>query len=122
GRDPFPKEIRFTTFTLKYNTMHWVTVEALGEHWERAKVHAVAATGNVSKRGIFLETANVRALTLHIPAEQAEGLRSISIDGEAAAEVGCAECAGGGEGVHVGAICAGADLSEPAESEEVCGD
>ena len=38
GRDPYPNKIRFTTYTLKYNQMKWVTIDALGEHWERANL------------------------------------------------------------------------------------
>ena len=31
-----PRKISFTTWTLAYNRMKWVTVDALGKHWERA--------------------------------------------------------------------------------------
>ena len=30
GRDPYPRKVRFTTWTLAYNRMKWVTVDALG--------------------------------------------------------------------------------------------
>ena len=40
GRDPYPRKVRFTTWTLAYNQMKWVTVDALGKHWERARVDA----------------------------------------------------------------------------------
>ena len=40
GRDETPKEVHFTTYTLKYNTQDWVTVNALQEHWQRADVRA----------------------------------------------------------------------------------
>ncbi len=29
GRDPYPREIKFTTWTLAYNRMKWVTIDAL---------------------------------------------------------------------------------------------
>jgi len=35
GRDPYPRKVRFTTWTLAYNQMKWVTVDTLGKHWER---------------------------------------------------------------------------------------
>ena len=35
-----PKEIRFTTWMLRYNKMFWLTVDAMGQHWERARVNA----------------------------------------------------------------------------------
>src|SRR5260370_467099 len=37
GRDPLPRRIRFTTWTLRYNRMLWVTVDGLERHWERAR-------------------------------------------------------------------------------------
>jgi len=33
GRDAYPRKVRFTTWTLAYNQMKWVTVDALGKHW-----------------------------------------------------------------------------------------
>jgi pimeloyl-ACP methyl ester carboxylesterase len=65
GRDPLPRTIHFTTWTLKYNRMHWVTIDALGEHWERARVDARIHRGDSA---IEVKTANVAALTLSMPA------------------------------------------------------
>ena len=81
GRNPVPNEIRFTTWTLRYNQMKWVTVDALGKHWERARVNAEI----VDKNSIKLTTQNVTALTLSMPAglcplEQAQSSK-ITIDG-----------------------------------------
>ena len=39
-----PGRIRFTTRTLRYNQMLWVTVDGLEQHWERARVDAIAIT------------------------------------------------------------------------------
>lgn len=64
GRDRLPRSVHFTTFTLKYNRMHWVTLDALGEHWERARVDAEI----VDDHTVQVKTANVRALTLNMPA------------------------------------------------------
>jgi acetyl esterase/lipase len=64
GRDRFPRDVRLVTYTLKYNRMSWVTIDALLEHWERAEVRArVAGASNVE-----LATENVTALTLDFPA------------------------------------------------------
>src|SRR3954462_3376004 len=38
GRDPMPKEIKFVTYTLRYNESGWLRVEGLEKHWERAEV------------------------------------------------------------------------------------
>ncbi|MBM3740552.1 MAG: hypothetical protein FJW39_32790 [Acidobacteria bacterium] len=64
GRDPYPDHIRFTTFTLRYNRMKWLIVDALGEHWERATVDA-RINGD---REIAITTRNVEALSLHFGA------------------------------------------------------
>lgn len=43
GLDPARKELRFVTWTLKYNRCHWLELLALGEHYERAEIIAKAA-------------------------------------------------------------------------------
>ncbi len=40
GRQTLPRKVRFTTWTLRYNRMHWVTVDSLAQHWEQAGVEA----------------------------------------------------------------------------------
>ncbi len=59
GRDPYPRKVRFTTWTLAYNRMKWVEVDALGRHWERARVDA-----EIGDDGVHVQTANVTAFTL----------------------------------------------------------
>ena len=61
GRSPVPNHIRFTTWTLRYNQMNWVTVDDLEEHWERARVDAQLDDDDNS---VKLTTKNVSALTL----------------------------------------------------------
>lgn len=60
GRDPYPEEIRFTTPTLRYNKMKWLTVDGLGEHWVPARVVAK----RVSPSEVQITTSNVTSLTL----------------------------------------------------------
>jgi hypothetical protein len=56
GRTPIPRKVRLATPTLKFNRQYWVTVDALGHHWEPARVDAIlkddhtveAATKNVT--------------------------------------------------------------------------
>ncbi|HCN77047.1 MAG TPA: hypothetical protein DIT13_07625 [Verrucomicrobiales bacterium] len=60
GRDRTPGEVRFTTWFLRYNQMHWVRVDAMREHWQRARVHALL-TGPAE---VTVKTENVAALTL----------------------------------------------------------
>jgi dienelactone hydrolase len=59
GKNPAPDELHFTTYTLKYNSMYWLRVDALGEHWSKARVD-----GDIRKNTISLKTTNVTALTL----------------------------------------------------------
>ena len=56
-----PKQIHFTTHTLRYNKMFWLTVEGLQKHWQRARVG-----GGVSPddKKIVLQTENVSRLRL----------------------------------------------------------
>jgi len=54
GRQQNPDTVHLTTYTLKYNRMHWVTLNAMGEHWKRARIDAVR-TGNKVK----IKTENV---------------------------------------------------------------
>jgi predicted peptidase len=60
GRDPYPRKIRFTTWTLAYNEMKWVRVDAMGREWERARVNAEID----GDRGVNVETANVTRFSL----------------------------------------------------------
>ena len=67
GREGLPEEIRFSTYTLKYNRMFWVTVTRLEEHWEQARVRARM---DASLNQIELETRNVTGLKFSIPPGQ----------------------------------------------------
>ncbi len=64
GREPFPLTVRFTTPTLRYNRMAWVRVDALGEHWEPARVDATCVADGDN---IVVSTKNVAAITFDIP-------------------------------------------------------
>jgi len=60
GRDAYPRKVRFTTWTLAYNRMKWLVIDALGQHWERARLDA-EITGDSA---VTLTTSNVTAFTL----------------------------------------------------------
>lgn len=62
GRDPLPRELRFTTWTLRYHKNSWLTVDALEEHWKQARVSASLLDDNT----VRVETENVAALTLEM--------------------------------------------------------
>ncbi len=49
GRNRVPHVVRFKTYTLRYNRMHWITVDALTEHWEPATISAAFTPPNSIK-------------------------------------------------------------------------
>ena len=72
-RNPFPARVRFTTYTLRYNSNHWIAVDGLDRHWERADVDAQWLPAEEMVR---VKTTNVSALTIEVPHE------SLVIDGQ----------------------------------------
>jgi hypothetical protein len=67
GSPRAPEEVRLTTFTLRYNRMDWVEINALEQHWEQSSVKARhGGTGTLS-----LETKGVSSLSLTPRAEWA---------------------------------------------------
>lgn len=98
GRKAEPPEIRFTTWTLRYNKMFWITIDAMDEEWQRARVNAkvdgntiTATTTNVTALSVTFESAVVpfptgTAPTLHIdddtirlPTVRADKLLTVSV-------------------------------------------
>ncbi|HEY1082609.1 MAG TPA: hypothetical protein VGE29_10125, partial [Prosthecobacter sp.] len=63
GRNRTPREIHFTTWFLRYNKMHWIQLDELGESWTRARVDAKIA----GEREVVITTENVTALSLDMP-------------------------------------------------------
>ena len=63
GRKPLAPHVHLTAYTLRYNQMKWVTIDALEKHWERADVDAQI----VDKGTIRVKTKNVTAFTLAFP-------------------------------------------------------
>ena len=63
GRNQIPRRVRFTTWTLRYNQMFWVTVQGMEKHWERARVEAEI----VDDHSVKIVTENVSELMLSMP-------------------------------------------------------
>ncbi|MCC6354918.1 MAG: hypothetical protein IT577_13600 [Verrucomicrobiae bacterium] len=76
GRDPEPKRVRFTTYTLVYPRMAWVEVEGLARHWDRADV-----TAEITADRIVATTRNVTALRLDPPSGHV-AIKKVVIDGQ----------------------------------------
>lgn len=64
GRERTPRQVRFTTWTLRYNNVAWLTVDGLGKHWERARIDASIE----SAARLRVEATNVSAFTISMPA------------------------------------------------------
>ncbi|MFZ2640726.1 MAG: prolyl oligopeptidase family serine peptidase [Verrucomicrobiia bacterium] len=58
-----PKHIRFATYTLRYNSCFWLSVNLLEKHYERADVDAQECDG----RRLVIKTRNVAQITLKNP-------------------------------------------------------
>lgn len=64
GLEHARKELRFVTWTLKYNRCHWLELLALGEHYERAEfVAKVADDGSVD----VSVAKNITSFAIHPP-------------------------------------------------------
>ena len=82
GRDRFPKQIKFETYTLRYNRSFWVTINEMQEHWTRARVEAELIGDDTIK----VKTEGVRDITFSFPAgkspfDPAKPATFIEIDG-----------------------------------------
>ncbi len=80
GREEYPREIRFVTYSLRYNRMKWILVDGLERHWDQARI-----TAKVGAESLTVKTSNVTALTLDFGAggaPYAQGVKPmVVIDG-----------------------------------------
>ncbi len=63
GTPAMPPKVHFTTYTLRYPTMKWITLDALEKHYERADIDAEL----VDEGGFRVKTKNVAAFTIALP-------------------------------------------------------
>ena len=63
GREWQPLDVDLTTYTLRYNRMHWLTAEGLEEHWTRGHITATLLSGEID-----VEADGVTDFTLSFPA------------------------------------------------------
>lgn len=64
GRPEMPARVRLVTHTLRYNSMEWVSLDALEEHWKRAEIDAELLGDGT----IRITTRNVAAFNIAPPA------------------------------------------------------
>jgi hypothetical protein len=63
GRDRVPRRVELVTFTLKYNRMHWLTIDGLNKHWEQAR-----AVAEIDADSIQVRCTNVTDFSLSFEA------------------------------------------------------
>jgi hypothetical protein len=72
-RDPKPRRVKLTTWSLKHNRAAWVIVDAMEEHYTRATVDADATSG------VIVKTTGVTGLSLDpLPV----GVLQVTVDGQ----------------------------------------
>jgi len=71
-----PDQIRFVTYTLRYNHDFWITVDGLQQQYDKAQVDA---TRDAAKANYILKTQNVSRLVI----DDAAQAKQITIDGDA---------------------------------------
>ena len=64
GRNPVPEKVRFITYTLRYNRMHWIQVDRLTEHWEPGRIRATVSPSE----GVTVVTKGIEAFSILFPA------------------------------------------------------
>jgi len=62
GRDEYPSRIDFTTYTLRYPTHTWLTLERLGQHWQEARIQASRAESELT-----VTTQNIERFSVQLP-------------------------------------------------------
>ena len=63
GREWQPLDVDFTTYTLRYNRLHWLTIDGLEEHWSRGHVAASLLSGEID-----IEADGVTDFSISFPA------------------------------------------------------
>jgi len=79
GRDPYPRHVRFVTYTTKYPICAWVEVIGMGRHYEKASVDATR-----TEDGFTVKTTNVTALKFGLPGGATQP-QTVNIDGQTVA-------------------------------------
>lgn len=70
--------VRFVTYTLRWPDCKWIQLEGLQRHWQRAEV-----SGQLLATGTRINTTNISAMRVTLPASATGARASLSIDGQA---------------------------------------
>jgi hypothetical protein len=79
GIDRAPTQVQLVTYTLKYNRMHWLTIDGMKQHWDEARV-VIKPVGDEFN----VTTKNVTAFSMNPPQGQP---RKVRIDGGPSLEI-----------------------------------
>lgn len=79
GKPRLPKQIDFTTYSLRYHRLAWLSVEGLNQHWQEARVQA-----ELQDNVIAITTQNVNRMRLEFADQSfaSHAAVSIHIDGD----------------------------------------
>ena len=76
--DHQPKQVTLVTCSLKFNSAHWVTIDAMDKQWEMARVGA-----ELMAEGISVKVSNVAGITLVLEPDSFRSSQPrITIDGQ----------------------------------------
>jgi hypothetical protein len=78
GKPQEPEEIRFTTRTLRYPKMHWLTLLGLEKYWSRADVRA-----RLTSNAVKVLATNVTSFALQLSRATAKCVSVVEINGTA---------------------------------------
>lgn len=67
GRSLLPRQLNFETYTLKYNKVAWLTIDAIDEHWKRSSIRASVFGDGTGMKQYLLQPNNVTGITLDFP-------------------------------------------------------
>lgn len=67
GRETFPHRIVFTTYTLKYNRLGWITVNSLEEHWRQSRIEAAISSPHRRPAGVTITTSGITDFSVEMP-------------------------------------------------------
>jgi pimeloyl-ACP methyl ester carboxylesterase len=82
GRESFPRNVHFTTYTLAHWKMEWLQLWGMEKEWERADIDA-----SVSDAGeMVVKTGNVSEFWIVIPDGATPPIRRVIVDGQKVAE------------------------------------
>jgi dienelactone hydrolase len=76
GKPAMPEEIKFTTYTTRYNRCGWVAVTGLEKHWEKGTV-----TGTLKDGTIEVKTSGVTELAIPVRDLAPLGVKKVVVDG-----------------------------------------